>query len=276
MLKHLTYTIATTVFLFATQINAQEIQNTTENTFENFSVTHPFYHPKSGHLSLTTDLNFRRTHYKTANGFGTTVYQKQIFETIYFGLTDQLTFVGTFGNVFDRRSFWDIPTYKQDKNLDFESGFIYTLPESENRLFQASFAYGQRQSLSQFQKGEYKYITGEIKSGYHMGNVTSYFEATAELPIAQNKNAHNEPRYQLVIASNGLFFNNKVSTDVALRFNYESEYSLKRWSADTALAYLFTKDIALGIKGSYTFKATGGNNADLFDKSIGIFLKTAF
>lgn len=276
MLKHLTYTISATVLLFTTQINAKDIQNITQNNSQSFAVTNPFYHPATGHISLTTDVNFTRTHYKTANGFSKTVYQKKIFETIHFGITDQLTLSGTIGNIFDRHSFGNVPTFKRDKNIDFESGLKYTFPESKNHLFQASVGYGQRQSLSHFQKGEYKYIIGEIKSGYHMENITSFFTAKTELPIVQNENAYNEPRYQLEIASNGLFFNKKINTDIALRFNYESENSLKIWSTDMALAYLFTKEIAFGIKGSYTFKATGGNNSDLFNKRIGLFLKTAF
>lgn len=240
------------------------------------AVTNPFYHPRAGHVALTTEAAYHRTHVKNAFGQGVTAYQTTVFETMSLGLTDDVTLTGTFGNVFDRRSFGQAPTYQRDKNLDFQAGLTYTLPAAAAQQFQADLSYGQRQSFSRFQKGEYKYLNAGLKSGYRMENITSYVAGNMELPVAQNAGAHNEPRYQAVIGSNGLFVQDAISADVALRFNYESEYSVRAWSVDAGLAYLFTPTVALGVKVSYTFKGTGGNNTDWFHKSIGAFFKTAF
>lgn len=267
--------LGTAGILFASAAMATDESATVADT-PVLAVTNPFYRPKAGHVALTTDAAYHRTHVKTAAGQGATAYQTVISESVAVGVTDNLTLIGTFGNVFDRRSFWNAPTYQRDKNLDFEAGFAYTLPETDARRFQAALTYGQRQSFSRFTRGEYKYVSGAFKSGYRMENVTSFFAGSVEIPVAQNENAPDEPRYRAVIGSNGLFVNNTVSTDVALRFDYASECSVRAWSADAGMAYLFTPAVALGIKASYTFKATGGDNSDWFRKSVGVFFKTAF
>lgn len=251
-------------------------QTPLQSASETLPLSHPFYLPSPKNILSETTLQTRREQYKNTRGYNTIYYKQSVSESIAVGLTDRVALTGTIENVFLKKKQMPESAHSFDKNIDFDIGAACNImPFSDPIKLQVKASYGQRESWSRDQTGAYKYTSIGVKSGYTQENITSYVSAQTEIPLFQRKDAQDKNKYEFKIGTNGLW-NQIISTDIAVRYNYDKEYKSNIWSMDLMMDWLITDQTALGIYGAYTFSGHQKYNAKIKNRLVGLRFKIIF
>ena len=163
-------------------------------------------------------------------------------------------------------------TDKTDTNIDWSVGATYNLYNKNDMHFQLNLLYLQKMH---HYAGAYKAFHADAKTGYDLGYFLPYLGGQIELPIAQKKNADNNPKYDVYA---GLYKNFKdiASLDINLHYNYDKMYKSKKINGRTELSFFITPSTALSGFFDYTFFDKGKNNADANAHPIGGTIKVQF
>lgn len=249
-------------------------------------ITNPFYLPAKGQIGSITSVDFTRTQYKNKFSMSEKSYETDLSEELQFGLTDNLALIGKVGNVFAKLKeiIWDRDTNtilagtdKEDKNINWEGGLAWNIFSQAFKL-QAKLVYGQDPSVNRFDEGFglYKYVGGAIKTGYQFKTMLPYIEVGEELPIGQKKGA-DKPTYT---AKAGLY-QGKCEVwglDTGIRYIHDENTYTEgtAYNAEAEASYYLTKQVAVGVYGSYTLKGRAKVDADVHSKTVGARLRWFF
>lgn len=237
-------------------------------------LTNPFYGPAKNTIASTTTYDFETETVKT-NGMRLKSYEHYVAETLRYGLTDTVSLDARVSNTFDKDVLPLTHTDRTDKNIDFEVGSTWNVLTGPAKL-QVQGAYGQAESNNFDNLGAYKYVLGGIKAGYTMGIYTPYVSGTAELPVAQNKNADNHYKYEGKAGVYAYCPRMKTAVDTGVRVNYDETVEARTFAYDLEVSYFITKNWAVSAFGSVTFDGKAEDSTDVYGNKVGLKLRTAF
>ncbi len=248
---------------FATSSNATEITN-------------PFHISPKGKLTSTTQGAYKKIHVrKLINGFSDYRTRDKIFtQQFSYGISPKVAVLGNISNAWERKRFDNFGiTDKTDSNADWSVGTLYDFYNTENAHFQLRMLYLQEET--HHFGGAYKAFNANAKTGYDLEYFLPYVGTEIELPIAQRKDADNNPKYDVYA---GLYKNfwNVVAADLTVHYNYDKMYKSKKLNAVSSIDFFITEQIAVGGFFDYTFFDRGKNNADADAHTIGASIKVQF
>lgn len=254
-------------------------------------ITNPFYLPTKGQIGSITSADYTRNQYKDKFSGKETTYSTNLSEELQYGLTDNIALVANVGNIFaklkeaflDDRDILGSKTDKEDKNINWEAGFAWNIFSQAFRL-QAQVMYGQDPAVNRFNKGagEYKYVTGTIKTGYQFKTMLPYIEVGEQLPIGQKKGnderiGADKPVYTAKIG----LYQGKCETwalDTGIRYTHDENTDIEgtTYTAEVETSYYLAKNTSIGVYGTYALKGKAKVDADIHNKSIGARLRWFF
>ena len=127
-------------------------------------LTNPFYLPGKGQMTSDTKIEYFRE--KDGNGHYDNYFAS---EELAYGLTDNLAIVGTLGNYFDHEG-----DFNNSHNFDYEIGAKYNMEHGRIKAQVAASYYTYDPKSFEGHHGTderwQKYLNGQIKLGYDMGN----------------------------------------------------------------------------------------------------------
>lgn len=234
-------------------------------------ITNPFYLPTKGQVGSITSASFHKNEAKNSEFLGKS-YDKVIHEELQYGLMDNLALVGGIGNTFDRTKESPLVSDKSDGNTHFDVGMAWNVLTGPARL-QVSARYGQ-DKLIQTEKGEYKYVRGEVKAGYQFKKFLPYVSVGEELPVAQSK-GDDKPAYNAKI---GVYQGacEVWALDTGIRWIHDENGEQNGYNVEVEASYYLTPKSALSLYGTYLLKGEAKYDTDLYDKSVGMRLRWFF
>ncbi len=250
-------------------------------------ITNPFFLPEEMHVASVTSFDYNHGHQKATAGdqsLSIRTYNKQATEQLQFGILNNLAIVGGISkswdrattSVFDRN---DGPIFngtdKSHNNLDWEVGLAWNILHCDTKL-QVSSVYGQEEPGHG--RGAYKYIDTTAKLGYQFKTWLPYATFTVRTPVAQSKKFGHEDRWS---------YNGKVGVyqgkcgvwglDTALVWAFDrTDRHMRTLTAEAEASYYLTKNVTLGVYGSYMLDGKAKHDTDIFDKSVGARLRLYF
>lgn len=241
-------------------------------------ITNPFYLPAKGQVGSITSVGFDRAQYKFNTDESLNLYNTVAQEELQYGLTDNLTLWGYFGNTFAKGKWTGELSGKEDENLNWGAGLTWNIVDKAFKL-QVALGYNQDKLYGTLYdtSGEYKYLTGKIKAGYQLKTMLPYVEIGEKLPIAQtNAEELDKPTYTAKIG----LYQGKCETwalDTGLRVTHdENEIEATTYDVEAEASYYLTKNSALSLYGTYTLDGKAKDQTDIYDKSVGLRLRWFF
>ena len=236
-------------------------------------ITNPFFLPESLHVASVTSATFSRTQAKSSTG-NAREYDKVLTEQLQFGILNNLAVIGGIEKDWGRtKNLLAGTSEKSHNDLDWEAGLAWNILSCDTKL-QLSSVYGQ---LDPGLKGTYKYFDTEIKAGYQFKTMLPYVTFNVHTPVAQTKDGHAD-RWS---------YNGKVglyqgecgvwSLDTALAWAFDrTDRHARTLSAEAEASYYLTKNMTLGVYGSYMLDGKAKGQMDLYDKTVGARLRLYF
>ncbi len=248
-------------------------------------ITNPFFLPESLHVASVTSFDYARNQYKSdANPRAIEnerEYTKIATEKLQFGILNNLALVGEVSKVWGR---WkeleeDGESGKWHNDLNWNAGLAWNILHCDAKL-QVSSVYGQK---APGEKGTYKYFDTEIKAGYQFETFLPYVTFKVHTPVAQSKYDDEGD----VVHNDKWGYSGKVgvyqgqcgvwSLDTALAWKFDRTADHERTlSAEAEASYYLTKNMTLGVYGSYMLDGKGKDQTDIYGKTVGARLRLYF
>lgn len=240
-------------------------------------ILNPLYTPSENTLVSKTSLTTKKERYKNEYGYNKTFYKTTAMQELQYGITNNIALIGSISNIWQKDNALNDDIFTtEDKNIDFTIGALYNFTTSTSApQIQIAAQYAQSESWADTGTGGYKYILASIKAGYQLGATMPYFLADIELPVAQSKYGHNHNRY-LTTAGVHQLIHDKISLDIALNFNYESEWKQGALTGAAAIGYAFTPTTGLSVYGTFPIDSHQQLNGQSWSRTLGIKLTTQF
>ena len=235
-------------------------------------ITNPFFLPESLHVSSVTSADFDVTTYKDNDGWRNRDYTRTVTEQLAFGIVNNLAVIGSLSKNWVKEKYVDFS--RKDKNdLDWTAGLAWNILHCNTKL-QVSAVYGQDDPGV---KGTYKYIDGEVKLGYQFKTFLPYATFKVHAPVAQTKE----------FRTNKWGYGGKVGVyqgkcgvwalDTALALDFDrTDAHARTLSVEAEASYYLTKNVTIGVYGSYLLDGKAKWADDLYDKSVGARLRLYF
>ena len=231
-------------------------------------ITNPFFLPESMHVNSITSFDYDHGHVKQA-GASDRSYDKTLTEQLQFGILNNLALIGQIDKEWNRSKFLG----KFHNDLDWNAGLAWNILDCNAKL-QLSSVYGQDDPGV---KGTYKYFDTELKAGYQFKTMLPYVTFNVHTPVAQTNQGRTD-RWS---------YNGKVglyqgkcgvwSLDTALAWAFDrTARHARTLSAEAEASYYLTKNMTLGVYGSYMLDGKAKGQTDLYDKSVGARLRLYF
>ncbi len=198
-------------------------------------IAHPFYLPERNRVMAGAAAELRAEDYKNDVGLSVKHRSKTLGGDLQFGLMDDLAIRFALSNAWINSRYASAPSYRENKNIDWAVGALYNVPLDSNWLAQVGGGYGQRESWSYLNHGEYKYLNASAKAGYQFDEFVPYLSGYMELPLA-HKHQLNDPRY---VAKLGLYRNygDVWTGDGGVKLEYRRAYQMQAWSLFAEFGY---------------------------------------
>ncbi len=235
-------------------------------------ITNPFFLPESLHVASVTSGSFTEGAYKDG-GFSERTYTKAVTEELAFGIVNNLAIIGGIEKDWTK---WKDRTFgisDKDKNdLDWEAGLAWNILHCDTKL-QLSSVYGQEDPGV---KGTYKYFDTELKLGYQFEKFLPYISGSVVTPVAQTRDGRtNRWNYTTRVG----VYQGKCgvwSLDTGVAVNFDRADHSRYVTADAEASYYLTKNMTLGVYGSYLLDGKEKGNPDVYGKSVGARLRLYF
>ena len=255
-------------------------------------ITNPFFLPEAMHVNSVTSFDFARTQRKSkgavvealpgSTGPATTVegaqntrsYEKIATEKLQFGILNNLALIGEIGKTWLKgKDLLEGDSGKWHNDLDWNAGLAWNILSCGTKL-QVSSVYGQD---APGEKGTYKYFDTGVKLGYQFKTFLPYVTFNVHTPVGQT----NQDRL------NKWSYNGKVGVyqgkcgvwalDTALAWAFDRTAEHGRYlSAEAEASYYLTKNMTLGVYGSYMLDGKAKGQTDVYDKTVGARLRLYF
>lgn len=241
-------------------------------------LTNPFYLPGQGEFTSDTKVEYSRTKLKD---FNLKADAWRASEEVAYGIDDNLSIFGTLGNQFDTEKY-----YNNDHNFDYEIGAAYNM-QFDNVLAQVKGSYYTFNPKSFYGHHDVdyrwqKYINGEVKLGYDMGNgLVPYMSYLFEGQIDEADRAFNQSAFVGVHKYAGNW-----AVDGGIRYDFNTDgKNTNMVYAQAEVDYYPVENVALGIYGDYylagsTYNEKGTNLAGFAkidrDYTTGVRAKVQF
>ena len=234
-------------------------------------ITNPFFLPESMHVNSVTAFDYSHGHAK--NDFGSERdYNKALTEQLQFGIVNNLAVIGELSKDWTKTK-TAFGTEKDHNDLDWNAGLAWNILHCNTKL-QLSSVYGQD---APGVKGTYKYFDTEVKLGYQFKTFLPYATFNVHTPVAQTRDGR----------TNKWGFNGKVGVyqgkcgvwalDTALAWAFDRTAAHARTlTAEAEASYYLTKNMTVGVYGSYMLDGKAKGNTDLYDKTVGARLRLYF
>lgn len=235
-------------------------------------ITNPFFLPESLHVASVTSFDYAAARAKN-DAESARSYGKAVTEELQFGILNNLALIG--GIEKDWTKLKDRTTgrsYKEHNDLDWEAGLAWNILHCNTKL-QLSSVYGQEDPGV---KGTYKYFDTTAKLGYQFKTWLPYATFTVHTPVAQTKHGR-EDRWS---------YNGKVGVyqgkcgvwalDTALAWEFDRTDHSRYLTAEAEASYYLTKNMTLGVYGSYMLDGKAKNDTDVYGKQVGARLRLYF
>ena len=186
---------------------------------------------------------------------------------------NNLAIIGGIEKDWSKGKFLGAGSEKDHNDLDWEAGLAWNILNCNTKL-QLSSVYGQEDPGV---KGTYKYFDTEVKLGYQFKTFLPYVTFNVHTPVAQTKQGH-EDRWG---------YNGKVGVyqgkcgvwalDTALAWAFDRTDAHARYlTAEAEASYYLTKNMTLGVYGSYMLDGKGKDQTDIYNKTVGARLRWYF
>lgn len=236
-------------------------------------ITNPFYLPTKGQVGSITSVGFDKTQQKNKD-YNSKYYTTEVREELQYGITDTLTLAASLGNSFFKEKDASGENYKKDENMNWDVTLAWNIFNKDFKL-QAAATYLQDKLYNN--NGEYKSVYGEVKMGYQFAQLLPYILVAEELPIAQSK-GYDKPVYHAKLGLyQGKTENWGLDTGIRWIHNVDDGSSKQTvCNAEVEASYYLTKNGAVSVYGTYALDGKAKNNADVYEKSIGLRLRWFF
>ena len=229
-------------------------------------LTNPFYLPGQGEFTSDTKVDYRRAEFDH-NDFKGDAWRAA--EEVAYGVSDNLAVFGVLGNDFDTEGY-----FNNDHNFDYELGAAYNM-KSGNLLSQVKASYytiDPKDYLGHHTPYRWqKYINGEVKLGYDMGNgLTPYASYALSGQIDNGDRELGQSAFAGVHK-----FGGNWAVDGGIRYDYNTDGKNNNLVYVQAAAdYYPMEKLAVGAFGDYNI---GGSADDVDDDyTVGLRAKVLF
>lgn len=236
-------------------------------------ITNPFFLPEALHVASVTSFDYDHGHVKNDNG-SEKFYDKAVTEQLQFGILNNLALVGEMGKNWTRTKEAGV-TDRDHNRLDWEAGLAWNILHCNTKL-QVSSVYGQEEPGRG--RGTYKYIDTTAKLGYQFKTWLPYATFTVHTPVAQSKKFGHEDKWSY--AGKVGVYQGKCGVwglDTALVWAFDrTDEHARTLTAEAEASYYLTKNMTLGVYGSYMLDGKAKYDTDIFDKTVGARLRLYF
>ena len=235
-------------------------------------ITNPFFLPESLHVASVTTGSFAETARKDG-GASERIYTKAATEQLAFGIVNNLAVIGSIGKDWNKWKDRTLGISAKDHNdLDWNAGLAWNILSCGTKL-QLSSVYGQDDPGV---KGTYKYFDTEVKLGYQFKTFLPYVTFNVHTPVAQTKEWRtNKWSYDGKV---GLYQGKCEvwSLDTGLVMNFDRTDHSRYLTAEAEASYYLTKNMTLGVYGSYLLDGKEKGDPDVYNKTVGARLRLYF
>lgn len=238
-------------------------------------LTNPFYLPEYSMIASTTSLQFDKAQFK-GQGYNARYYRKTLNEDVAIGLADNLSIIGSLGNVWDRSNFAGGKFETSNSNFDFTIGAKYNVLSYNLIRVQLQGLYGQRESWADVpHQGTYKYFAAGIKGGLDLNAFMPYASFNMEVPVFQGHGPHNDNIYDVKFGGYKMI-DDTYAVDAGFRYNYHRDFNVQSWSLDAEVSYAFTDNLIASVYGAYVLDGDIKDDYTKHGQLLGIRLRTSF
>lgn len=238
-------------------------------------ITNPFYLSPKKTLTSQTTLSYGKYHMRKKSDL-TPDYRlrlKVAEQQLSYGISPKVAILGNILNTWQRAKTADSITDHSDKNVDWSVGALYDLYHQNDLRLNLKMLYLQRET--HHFGGAYKGFNIDVKSGYDLKYFLPYLGGQVEIPIAQRKDADNDPKY-LTYAGIYKNFSDLVAADLSVIYSYDKHEKEKSFDGRAQINFFFTPKIALGGFFNYAFYNKSRHNGQADAHTIGSALKVQF
>ena len=247
-------------------------------------ITNPFFLPEAMHVASVTSADFLEVRIKPhGEPLSERGYTKSLTEELQFGILNNLALIGGIKKDWTKaKEAHGVGKSEKDKNdLDWEAGLAWNILHCNTKL-QLSSVYGQEAPGVGTGMGTYKYFDTELKLGYQFKTFLPYISGSVVTPVGQKSRA-NRWNYTTKVG----VYQGKCGVwglDTGITVNFDRADHSRYVTADAEASYYLTKNMTLGVYGSYVLdarekKGTFSDNyvgADIYGKSVGARLRLYF
>ena len=231
-------------------------------------ITNPFFLPKALHVNSITSGSFTKATYK-GDGWADRGYIKQAAEQLQFGILNNLAVIGGIEKYWSKSK----GGFKYHNDLDWDAGLAWNIVDC-NAKVQLSSVYGQEAPGRT--KGTYKYFDTALKLGYQFKTFMPYVSLNVVTPVAQTSR-DNRWNYTGRVG----VYQGKCevwSLDTGLAMNFDRADHSHDFTADAEASYYLTKNVTLGVYGSYLLDRQEKFDGDEHnhEKTVGARLRMYF
>ena len=241
-------------------------------------LTNPFYLPGQGQFTSDTQVSYGRTELTTATENDIRNFDRiRATEELTYGVTNNLSVFGVLGNDFDVEG-----EYNNSHNFDYEIGAKYNkdFGKIKTQIAASYYTYDPKSWWGHDYDGDsednengrwQKYLNGQIKVGYDMGNgLTPY----ASYALSGQIDSANRELGQSAFAGVHKFGGN-WAVDGGIRYDYNTDGKNNNLVYVQAAAdYYPMEKLAVGAFGDYNI---GGSADDVDDDyTVGLRAKVLF
>lgn len=234
-------------------------------------ITNPFFLPESLHMASVTSFDYAHGHAKNDLASERS-YNKVLTEQLQFGIVNNFAVIGELSKDWTKTKVGGVSD-KDHNDLDWNAGLAWNILHCNTKL-QVSSVYGQD---APGVKGTYKYFDTEVKLGYQFKKFLPYVTFNVHTPVAQTRDGRThkwsfDGKLGVFQGECGVW---SLNTALVWAFDRTAAHA-RTLSAEAEADYYLTKNMALGVYGSYMLDGKAKWNTDLYNKSIGARLHLYF
>lgn len=234
-------------------------------------LTNPFYLPGQGQFTSDTQVSYGRTELTAATDEGIRNFDRiRATEELTYGVTNNLSVFGVLGNDFDVEG-----EYNNSHNFDYEIGAKYNkdFGKIKTQVAASYYTYDPKSFEGHHGTDErwQKYLNGQIKLGYDMGNgLTPYASYALSSQIDNGDRELGQSAFAGVHK-----FGGNWAVDGGIRYDYNTDGKNNNLVYVQAAAdYYPMEKLAVGAFGDYNI---GGSADDIDDDyTVGLRAKVLF
>ena len=230
-------------------------------------ITNPFFLPEALHVNSVTSASFT----KATNNVQGRKYTKVVTEQLQFGILNNLAIIGGI-----KKDWTRAPGGEKDHNdLDWNAGLAWNILHCNTKL-QLSSVYGQDAPGVGPGMGTYKYFDTAMKLGYQFKTFMPYVSLNVVTPVGQKSRANRwnyTGRVGVYQGKCGVW-----ALDTGLEMAFDRADHSHNLTVDAEASYYLTKNMTLGVYGSYLLDRQEKNDGDVHNhaRTVGARMRLYF